>query len=456
MPSLHTPQPLSTLAERWPASIHPDHAERAYYPQRGASRTWVRGLRTRSGLDRWERVRRCGDPVAVLRMGERTCAWQHKWCRDRACYACARSRSRRIATTIRSAVESRSDAPLFFVTLTMPKSPGSPAVGIESWHKAWRALRKCAEFRAVVGGVRAQETTWSTGHARAARRFAGWHTHGHLIFELDDAGDDVDCAACNGRGRRGGRRCATCSSSTVQGDGTMPAALRALVLAWCRVSGGSIEAQCAVKLTLANAGQLAKYVSKLWDLPADRAPELFAALHGRRIVEGFGEWRKLTQWGAVERTPAAWIASGVPIREIEKMHPDDRVAFGVWDPRGAVFRTPMTGLGRLRTLPKAARDDEPAPKGKRRRRRVTRLEPSTAERVFVPVAHVRAGDVLAAITRDPRPAWEHDGATPAEVETYKRLRALCRQRARNIAPCNSEHGQSRTLWVVPPDTPPPE
>lgn len=437
---------------RWPATLAPDYAERCYYDARAASRAWVDGLATRSGVPRWHRIARCGDPVAVCRVGDGALSWQHRWCRDRACYACARSRSRRLATSLRSSVERRADAVLFFVTLTIPKQPQTRdawgrQVGAtrawDTWQRTWERLRHLPEYtRAVAGGVRAQETTWSRGHQQAARRFEGWHHHGHLLVEVNDDGERMPCPSCGGsgksKGNRSGNRCGTCTSATHKGDGTLPAVLAALLVAWARLCDGSTRAQCAVPLDRTNVGQLAKYMTKLWELPAERAREVFDAAEGRRIVEGFGTWRGWQRWGAVEKTPSGWFPSGLSLRLIEAMAPDELVPFVAGVP--AVLE-PADAKHEKRA-PKAARpfDDDANDgdgafvtdkatlralamrPGRRRLTRPARRGPSF--RPVVEVAAVPASRVLAALRADARPVWERVEATTAEAARRAELVAL--------------------------------
>lgn len=363
---------------RWPATLHPDAAERCYYTQRKASRMWVDGLVTRGGLPRWHRIRRCGDPVAVWCAGDGALSWQHEWCRDRACYACARSRSRRLATNLRTAVDCKPDASLHFVTLTRPRKKGETArKALREWHRAWSTLRHSHAWSTyVAGGVRTIEVTYSAGHKRAKHRFPGWHVHAHVLVELVDDGAREHCPACDGTARRrDGLKCFTCSSKTTSGDGSMPAGLRALLVAWCSIVDGNARAQCGVPLNRDNVGQLAKYITKLWELDNEHARELFGAVAGARIVEGFGSWRRFKRWGAVEKTPHGWFRSGARLRDIEA-DPGARVEFSSTMP--GVTLEPLYKHG-------------------------ARWRPT------VPVASVPGSMVLDALRSDARPVWERIG-----------------------------------------------
>lgn len=419
------PQTDAFNFDRWPATLHPDHAERCFYPQRQASRLWVDGLRTRSGVPRWHRIRQCGDPVVVWCV-DGSLSWQHQWCRDRACYACARSRSRKLGTSLRAAVEARPSASLFFVTLTRPRVRGESAddamVGLM---RSWEKLRHSATYkRDVVGGVRTVEVTHSQGHERAANRFAGWHAHLHVLLELRDGGVDAPCPACDGsRKRRDGFTCSTCCSKTTQSDGTMPAELRAVLLAWTSIVNGHVRAQCGVPLNRTNVGQLAKYLTKLWELEPSRARELFAAVVGKRIVEGFGEWRSYKRWGKVESTPHGWFASSVRLRDIEA-DPGARVDFVSKMPGVKLQPRSTCGAKRLKLTDAAAfaptyvdgdgfrmQTGYAMPEQKRERDPVlsamvrSALRESGTWQPLVAVASCSGRRVLEALRKDARPVW---------------------------------------------------
>lgn len=381
---------------RWPSTLHPDAAERCYYSAREASLRWVSGLRTRSGTLRSGRIRRCGDPVAVMRVGDGATAWEHRWCRDRACFACAKSRSRRLATDLRAAIETRPHAArLYFVTLTQPRlSDESCNASISRWMRCWTALRHHPIFRDIVGGVRVTEVTYSHGHKHAKNRIPGWHVHGHLIVELKDAPSFERCPTCAGSKLHNNKRCGTCGSTVTMPRGELPDVLVAFINAWCTITaskpsrgcagpqrtGAVSQAQCAVPLDANNVGQLAKYLTKLWELQDGRARELFAAAAGRRIVDGFGSWRGWRRFSCgVERTPHGWLSSQLAVRAIEAMDRDAAVEFA--RPCGVT----MEADGRPRWRPQ------------------------------VVVARTTAGAILDALRRDPRPVWERVTGPPPEA-----------------------------------------
>ncbi len=419
---------------RWPATLHPDAAERCYYSARAASMRWVGELRTRTGTLRWDRIRRCGDPVAVMRLGDGAVSWQHRWCRDRACFACAKSRSRRTATELRAAVDTRPARRLYFLTLTQPKLDGESCNSAWSrWLKSWTALRHSPAFEGLRGGVRVVEVTYGRGHARAQRQVAGWHVHGHLVVELRDDALPERCPTCNGTKRYNGSACRTCGSRVVPPSGALPDAIVALLAVWCGRPTVQIrnpldgrfgtrvpmvgpvrwlplaQAQCAVPLDARSTGQLAKYLTKLWELRDDHARELFAAADGRRLIDGFGTWRSWRQFqGKVESTPHGWIACGVPLRTIEAMPADASLDFSV--PIGIT----MEADGRPRWRPQVA------------------------------VARLTAADVVAALRRDARPVWVRvvDPAPPSTAIALARLSAslsrLRREHHRGLLGSRSE------------------
>ena len=376
-------RPGASGLDRWPATLHPDHAERCYYSARAASRRWVDGLATRGGIPRWDRIRRCGDPEVVFRPIDGAISWEHRWCRDRACYACARSRSRRLAHELRDAVCSRSHRGLYFVTLTQPKHRGESCQ--RAWDRAlraWTALRHSPQWkREIAGGVRVVEVTHSRGHARARDRFVGWHVHFHCVIELRHAPVMGRCPACAGRKRGRGGACRTCGSNKVRPSGELPDALSVVLARWLQLaSGASIHAQCAVPLDLGCTGQLTKYLTKLWELDDVAARELFLAASGRRTIDGFGGWRSWRHFGArVEAGSPGWLPSGIRLRTVELMDPAALVAFD------ASLGLALDADGRDRWRPRAT------------------------------VVAIAAGRVLAALRVDDRPAWAR--AAPSETDS---------------------------------------
>lgn len=384
--------------KRWPAILHPDAAERCYYPQRRASLAWVDGLETRGGNLRSARICACGDPVAAWRV-DGAVSWQHKWCRDRACYACARSRSRELSRGLNVTAGRALDdgSPVSFTTVTQPKVKGERAdVAWGRFQRSWERLRHTQEWREhVLGGVLTRECTWSEGHECASQRIPGWHMHGHAIIEWRDD-RRVACPTCEGTQRVRGKHCRSCSSAKIKGDGTMHVGAAAVLRAWRTIVGGSLRAQCSVDLHRESVGQLAKYVTKLWDLPVHRARQLFDALSGKRLINGFGSWRSWQRDADLEATPSGWYSSGVTLRDIEA-RPDAAVSFCCSLPGG--LQCPAQGRGDWR--------------------------PSVA------VATMSGREVLAALARDPRPVWERCAEThPQHADLCAAMAAELRARSR--------------------------
>lgn len=407
------PLDVPSNADRWPSLLLSEgDAERCYYAMRGSTRRWVEGLFTRGGVPRWDRIRKCGDPRACFRISDGACSWQHTWCRDRACYACARSRSRRLATSLRTAIDLRPTASLWFVTLTRPKLPHeSCRDAYDAWVRAWERLRHRPFFGSqIVGGVRTMEVTWSPGHDRARWKMPGWHVHAHLVVEVRRS-FNVECGVCHGTARDRGKRCTTCCSATTQSDGTLDATVRTMMEEWAAIVGGSTRAQCGVPLNRQNAGQLAKYVTKLWELEPARSRELFDAITGKQIVSGFGEWYSWRRWGDVEATPRGWYASDVTLWEIERMTPATIVKFvaplpGVELIKGGEIRGPLRGV--------VMRNRNVVPYGTKYRPRVD-------------VAALTAGQIMRALGTDNRPVWKRDDKPPQHDERCQAMRDRLRE-----------------------------
>lgn len=445
--------------ERWPAALPPEKAERCYYGKRAASRAWVDGLVTRGGIPRWSRIKGCGDPVPAWRV-DGVIGWEHRWCRDRACYACARSRSRKLSTQLRSAAEAKATHDLWFVTLTRPRRVGETATfAWAEFQRCWERLRHTTAWKVlVIGGVRAMECTHSEGHQLAKHRHAGYHVHAHLLVELQP-GVAVKCGACDGTTFVRGRRCASCSSSTHRGDGTTSSSAASLLEAWRAIVDGSAAAQCAVPLTLANVGQLSKYVTKMWDMAPSHAREVFRAAHGKRIIEGFGTWRRWKQWGAVETTPRGWFSCGISVRDLEAMPRDALVSFtttlpGVRLQPGRIGTTRKPDSRNRASLARAcAMNNEgvlPPPGVDRESPPMLRPAAAPTWRPRVDVAAATVGRILAALGRDARATWEHQAASSAEcVERCATIATELRRRAQH------EYGGEQRARAGP-QWPPPE
>jgi len=206
-------------------------------------------------------------------------------------------RSHTLAADIRSAYQMRIECEpgareFAFVTLTQPKlhvRHEDCAGAIARFFASWTALvnagsrKRNATLRMMIrGGLRSVEVVWSQRRKRIFTRdgrpterrvrYSGWHVHAHCIFELESGVRVEDFA-------------------------------KVLRAAWRELSEGSEPEKCVdvQPLDLRRVGQLAKYLTKVFELPDSRARELFRAAHGRQILCGFGDWRGWRGW--VERPP---------------------------------------------------------------------------------------------------------------------------------------------------------
>jgi hypothetical protein len=295
-----------------------------------------------------------------------------------------------------------------FVTLTQPRIPGEAlASTVRRFDAAWRRLRKLPQFASVAGGLRVLEVTHSP---------QGWHVHAHCIVETFAVSRRVACPTCRGAGRVptsvGGRwvtrACRSCSSSTQPGDGGMQADLAELVRTWamladCRDREGSLttKGQCAVPLDDANAGQLAKYLSKLWELDDGSARELFRVFAQKRLVQTWGCWYRCVRLGPRKPTGRQWFR-GHFVADIERMHPRSYVEFH--------------GTTSLRFEPFSHgwRDATAAATERRADVHVRGVDDKGARawRPALPVHRMTAGAFLRALRADDRRADEHPEAPP--------------------------------------------
>lgn len=405
------------LAASWCATVAPERAARADLPGRRRALGWVAGALTRSGFPRAVRIAMCGRPRAVCRDGDWRVSWVHQHCNDRACPACAAKRSRQLAVSIRSQAEKREGRPLYFVTLTRPKVEGESANAAWcAYQHAWEAFRHRPEFKQLAGGVRVVEVT---------RNGSGWHVHCHCIFELKpqhhvgrgrkrwhvDNLTPIPCPACDGsqqvaRAVRNGWRmkpCQTCSTATMPGDGTMPAALAAALRCWTNIVDGKLAAQCGVRLDDRNAGQLAKYLTKLWELDDDSARRLFQAAEGRRLLNTFGTWRGVRIRGKLPDDARRWFM-GPLLAEVESLHPRSYVYFEGTTVGCSIEAVTTSEVESARNVPNVV-------SGKFFPTHVKR-SPVAAARPTIPIARMTAGALLRYLREDQRRADEHGPAPP--------------------------------------------
>ena len=280
---------LKTLGRE--ADVFEKHARTAL---RRKALHWAAGLFTAAGRSRGARIAFCGHLRPAIGAKTGAVGMTQVMCRDRACPACQRLRSLELGHALRGAVEhrqSQGDARLLFITLTVPKLPHSkcPAVAslnrlLDYWTKLSRGNSKRGRkfLELFPGGVRTVEVSWSKKGDRYGAHevlFDGFHVHLHLLAEL-------------GAGVRRSR------------------AVAWLVDQWCALTGAKPDAQNIQDMDVARVGQLTKYVTKPLEDAASRpeiARELFGALHGRRLIHGWGSWKNWKQWAELEPNPRAEV-----------------------------------------------------------------------------------------------------------------------------------------------------
>lgn len=384
--------------------------------QRRRALGWVSSLDTRTGTPRAVRIALCGQAVARgLARGDGTVVWSWapEWCRDRACPACAFQRSKQIAHALRAHRDARvadGHGRLLFVTFTQTKAPAhleGPGAALDRLQRAWVRCRERADFRRwVAGGVKAVECVWSA-RAEDGPRYDGWHAHLHLAMELrDDAPWDVE---------------------------------RALVDMWlaeARRESGPLglrvelrRGQKVLALDDARVGQVAKYVTKPFELPDRRAPRFFRETSGRRLIDGWGTWRRFRR--AVEPPQCRNWLIGPTLSELALASREQRsVVFApAYNTKDATWVESLK-----RTRADAAPFDPANP-----RHRDHALRGLANVVADIPIAKHRARimgqgfevnptEVWRGLRRDPRPAYEIErelfgGAGPPAVEESAEVEA---------------------------------
>lgn len=275
---------------------------------------WVSGIVSNRGTDRGKRVRDCGRLFpALLPSGEVVILARP--CKDRACPRCMVARAARLGGQLRNACElrARAGSKLCFVTLTQKKrhSSGEGAAGalnrlMKSWARLTRSSsrKRNAVLRSMFrGGVRGIECVWSgrgsvvwtprkrgqdltewkeTRKVSHRVRFNGWHAHAHCVFELGQPpayqlGEPLEDFANELRE----------------------------VWAWASKGADPEKGVDVQTVQVRNVGQVAKYVTKPFELPPEKARELFEAIHSRRMLDGFGTWKSWRSWAPEDESPYA-------------------------------------------------------------------------------------------------------------------------------------------------------
>jgi hypothetical protein len=248
----------------------------------------------------------------------------------------------------------------------------------------------------------------------------------------------------------------------------MHADLAQLVTSWCALAGASTAAQCAVPLDDANAGQLAKYISKLWELDDAHAVELFEAMAGKKLAQCWGSW-----YGEVKLSPRkpegrAWYR-GPLISDIERLHPRTYIDFSAnvpikFEALSSEWCTATREVGTARRflevrgfappelcckLEPSTVSRGPPKKGVRRKRpkplrelALVRVRGGLARawRPILDVHRMTAGAFLRALRSDDRRADEHELA-PLDLEEPGRVALL------RAAKLGGPWGERRKRWT---------
>lgn len=310
---------------------------------RSRAMSWVARLPTRTGTDRGERIRYCGWAEVCFRPGKGQVGWRHRYCKDRACPVCARNRAAKTRKQLRAHLVAREKAgcgELVFLTLTQPKLANDregPGEAISRLLASWRKLRDRRPFRrSVAGYVRAVECVWSRRGWKVQKdgrqfytRQTGWHAHLHIVLELEPVDQHTQWRGVE---------------TWITG-------------AWCEIAGGSEKGIDWQPLSRAKIGQIAKYITKPFELPAQQASIFFQDLAGRRLLQGGGTWRyyqRADDEGG--KAPAGWVPQGLHVADlIDRL---TRCKTG-GEPETVIFTWVVDGDGDIRSgVYKSARECE--------------------------------------------------------------------------------------------------
>ena len=222
------------------------------------------------GSTREDRFRNCGSNAWVVRNEQDPTAWAvvSDHCHDRFCRPCAAFRGRTIASNVADHLQDRQYR---FLTLTIKTTDLTLKQGVDKLYRSFAALRRTKIWLdKVVGGCAVCEVKPKDGTD-------GWHPHLHAIIE--------------------GR--------------FLP--LKLIRKHWLRITGDSFIVDIAIGRDAASAARyVSKYITKPFDNDTTRRPhrliEAIKALHGRRLVSTFGNWRgqRLTE----HQPNGTWIRVG--------------------------------------------------------------------------------------------------------------------------------------------------
>lgn len=318
------------------AAPHATPGDPSHVEERERALRWVTGLvwheRAKPNAmeigtrDRADRIAACGWLELCFQPKTGRVGYRHRWCRDRACPVCARHRAGRAREQLRAhlverelararwmfavdedgAITAHRGGELAFVTLTHPKlafDVESPGAAVSRLLAEWRKLTNRRPFRRMVQGyVRAVECTFSKKGRREVSpgvwkhvKETGWHAHLHIVLELEHGFSDWEAS-------------------------------RDIRAAWCGIAGADEHAQNWQALSKAKLGQVAKYITKPFELPDAHAPTFFDEMKGRRLVQGGGTWRDFTKH---EDPPDhSWVPQGLHVAElIDKAKRGDAFVF---------------------------------------------------------------------------------------------------------------------------------
>lgn len=301
---------------------------------------WVHGLwtngRKRSDRPRFERIRRCGWLELTYNPKARSPGYRQNRCRDRACPSCARDRSRQMSAKLRRFRHEREKEVggrrLAFVTLTHRKAlaegPGEATTRLlGEWRRLWRRAAIGGAWRrrdgakvwrpgVAQGYVRAVECVWSAAGRKTApngatyvTRHDGWHAHLHVVLELADGVSQEE-------------------------------AERAVVGAWLEIADGEAWCQRWQPLTPTRIGQVAKYITKPFELPDHLAPTFFREMGSRRLIESGGTWKEATRDAPRGDLPESYhVPQGIHLAELVLAYVRGQdVGIGWSEKAGAFFK----------------------------------------------------------------------------------------------------------------------
>lgn len=247
---------------------------------------WADGLITSSGRNRGVAIATCGRPAAAY-AADGAAGLVCLRCRDRACPPCQARRASELAermVRMRSSFQGR----WVFVTLTKRKMPAraedaDAAVSkvLDAWREVFNLKYASGRYIAALceGGIRALEVTARARGEKNADgtsvRFFGWHAHLHALVRLREGV-------------------------------TLDDLREAVTSEWCRV----VDADPRMQVFKVADDNLTRYICKYVVKPLGKkigrgqGRELFGAIHGRRMLEGFGLFRSWKLYApAVERDP---------------------------------------------------------------------------------------------------------------------------------------------------------